>query len=402
MSLVNIPSSSIGLISKMISVVEKSCEKRSIFYFIGLPQSSPRLLIPLAARRVQFRAFSLYNPVSIKGKLFKLLGKTAVITGILNLAGRFFAAPVETFRVTENIKPILNNRIINWLQNDWASALGKIRFTFALSLGDPNFFRKVTVIFIDDQAKPIAFSKVGCTSQTKAQIANEAIALGEVESLKCQSVVIPLLLGRGETANISWILQSPLLSGHLSSNALQNEHVVFLSELAQKSVQVIPLDSSDVWKYLQILLKSPVLPVKAGFESERPFVEQLCTKINALHAGDVNKPWPFTIAHGDFAPWNMRLIDGKIALYDWEYFLPLAPAGWDIFYFIFRVENLIKLQSLEQIWSKIESGAYLESLELWEKQAGIQVPDRRLLARFVLISIALDLVPKWICRENDL
>jgi thiamine kinase-like enzyme len=129
---------------------------------------------------------------------------------------------------------------------------------------------------------------------------------------------------------------------------------------------------------------------------------QLCERLKALNDGDANKLWPFTVTHGDFAPWNMRMIDGKVALFDWEYFIPLAPAGWDILYFIFRVENLIKQKSLEQIWSKFESGAYLGSLELWENQARIQVPDRRLLAMFVLISLALDLVPKWICRENDL
>jgi hypothetical protein len=94
----------------------------------------------------------------------------------------------------------------------------------------------------------------------------------------------------------------------------------------------------------------------------------------------------------------MRLIDGKVALYDWEYFLPFALAGWDILYFIFRVENLIKRQSLERIWHKFESGVYLDKILLFEKKAGLEIPDRKLLAVLVILAIALDLSPGLICR----
>ena len=374
----------------------------SSLLFIGVPPPrEPRLLIPLASPRVQTLSFGLYSPGSSRGKLFKWFGRVAAGVGLMKVAGRFLAAPINSFKATETVKPILDGAVFGALQSDWEVLLGKGPVSFALSLGESNHYRKVTALVFDKRAAPLAFAKVACTTQAISLISNEVVALEKMSMLKCQSVVMPFLLGKGKTDTASWILQSPLLSGRTSRNVLQNAHIAFLSELAQKSIQVIHLNSSDIWKYLQVILKRPVLPIKAGFESERSFVQYLCERLKALDAGDVQMSWPFTVSHGDFAPWNMRLIDGKAALYDWEYFMPLAPAGWDILYFIFRVENLIKRQSLEQIWSKFESGAYLESLELWEKQAGIQVPDRRLLVMFVLISIALDLVPKWICREND-
>jgi hypothetical protein len=384
----------------MISVVENYCEKiRTNYFFIGLPSSNPRILIPLTSPLIQASSFGLYSPCSIHGNLFKWLGKTAASTGIMNMAGRFFAASVETFNATETIKPILKNQIITGLQNDWEAALGKGKISFALSLGEPNYYQKVTALIFDKNATPIAFAKVACTAQAICLISNEVFALEKISMLRCQSVVMPYLLGEGKTETASWILQSSLLLGRSSRNGLRNEHIAFLSELAQKSVQVLPLNLSDIWKYLQLILKSPVIPIKAGFESERPFVEELCAKIKALNDVDVNKPWPFTIAHGDFAPWNMRLIDGKIALYDWEYFLPLAPAGWDILYYIFREENLIKRQSLERIWRKFESGTYLEKILLFEKKCGLEIPDRKLLAMLVILAIALDLAPKMIADK---
>jgi len=364
--------------------------------FIGLPPSSPRLLIPLAVSRIQSHSFDLYSPGSIQGKLFKCFGRSAARARLLNLTGRFVAAPVETFKVTENIQPILKNQIITGLQNDWAAALDKEKISFALSLGEPNHYRKVTALIFDAKATPIAFAKMGCTAQAICLISNEFVALEKMSMLKCQSVVMPYLLGKGKTATASWILQSPLLSGCFSSNDLQNEHIAFLSDLVQKSVQVVPLILSDVWKYLHVLLKSPVLPIKVNFELEKTFVVALCERLREWNAENLNKPWPFTVAHGDFAPWNMRMINGKVALYDWEYFMSLAPVGWDVLYFIFRVENLIKRQSLEQIWRKFKSGAYLEKLILFEKRSGVTIPDKNLLAMLVILAIALDLSPKMI------
>jgi len=309
------------------------------YHFIGVPLSEPRILIPLASPLIQAGSFNLYNPGSIQGKIFRQFGKVAAISGILNMAGIFFAAPIESFKATDTIKSILNNQTITGLQNDWETALGKTNILFALSLGEPNYYRKVTALIYDKNAMPIAFAKVACTTQAKALIVNEAMALEKVASLKCESVVIPQLLGQDETDNTSWVLQSPLLSGRPSHNDLQNEHITLLAEFAQKSAQTQSLNLSDILKSLRVILRNQIIPIKAGFESEKTFVAKLCKRLKALSATEVNKPWPVTVAHGDFAPWNMRLIDGKVALYDWEYFIPLAPAGWDILYFIFRVEN---------------------------------------------------------------
>lgn len=363
-------------------------------FFVGLPLRYPRILIPLTTPLIQSVSFNLYNPGTMRGKIFRQLGKAAAISGILNMAGGFFGRPVEAFHAPENIKPILKYGVLNALKNDWAGALEKEKIKIALSLGTPNYYRKVTALIFDERAKMLAFAKVGSSRQAGGLIVNEIKALSFFNELSLQSAIMPTLLGQGETKSIRWFLQSPLISGRPSPNALQKEHLTFLSEIADKTVRQNLLNESDVWKSMQSILENPRVLIKADFESERYFLEQLCEKLKGLRESDIQKPWPFTAAHGDFAPWNMRLMDGKLALYDCECFMPLAPLGWDILYFIFRVENLIKRKSLENIWHLFEADAYDERLSLFESKTGLNIPDKRILVMLVLFAIAFDLPAK--------
>jgi len=364
--------------------------------FIGLPPSSPRVLIPLAVPSIQCRSFNLYSPGSIQGKLFKWVGRSAARAGLMRIMGHFVAAPIEAFNASENIQPILKNQLITSLQNDWAAALGQRNISVALSLGEPSHYRKVTALIFDGTALPVAFAKIACTPQAKSLILNETEALKKISNLHCTSVIMPRYLGQGQAKEVSWLLQSTLLSGRPSRNDLRDAHFSFLTDLAQKTKQLCGLISSDLWKYLCNILEGKSLPIKADFAAEALFLEKLGAQIKSLNSKSTDKPWPFTNAHGDFAPWNMRLIEDKVALYDWEYFIQDLPAGWDLLYFIFRVENLIKRLSLQQIWKKFEKGAYSDKIEFFEKKASIEIPEIQILAMLVILSISLDLIPKMI------
>jgi len=363
--------------------------------FIGLPPFNPRLLVPPASPRVQARSFGLYSPGSVHGKMLKWCGAAAAKAGLMHLAGRALAAPVDAVRATEEIRPILDGKVLADLQDGWKKALGKEDLSCALSLGEPTPYRKITALVFGREGEPLAVAKAGCTPAAAALIANERAALETVGSMATSEAVIPALLGHGKTGPVSWILETPLLSGRPSPNALRKEHSAFLAELARGTVQKMPLDSSDIWTHLQRALDSPDRSIKAGFEAE------LIRQLQSIRAEDADRDWPFTAAHGDFTPWNMRAGEGRIALFDWEYFLPAAPAGWDLLYFIIRVQNLIAKKPLERIWGELEAGAYHDAITRWEKEAGLQIPDRRILASLVIMTIAFDSVPEWICGDKS-
>ncbi|MDX9818275.1 MAG: phosphotransferase [Desulfococcus multivorans] len=372
-----------------------SSNKKTELFFFGLPPSNPRILIPIASPAIQAGSFGLYSPCSIQGKIFKWLGKIAVRVGVLHMVGCACARPVEAFKTTETLEPILKTQIFNGLQNDWKAVLGRDEIFFAMSLGEPNLYRKATALIFDKSEKPVAFAKVAGTDQAKALIANEAAALDKMSLLGCRSLAAPCFLGQGKTENISWILQTPLLRGRPSPNKLHKEHHAFLAEIAQRSIQTKVLEEDSFVRFISTAHKRPALPMKTEFESERDFVEKL---YYLLKAQNFDVPWPFTIAHGDFAPWNMRLVDGRLGLFDWEYCMPVAPAGWDLFYFVFRVDNLIKRHSLEQLWRSFESGAYQETISVFEQAAGLMIPDKKFLAMMVLLALAFDFPAKKIAE----
>jgi len=370
-------------------------------HFIGLPLHNPRLLIPLSSSRVQNLSFFLYNPGSNYGKVLKWLGRAATRTGLMRLSGKFIAAPVETFEATDTIQPLLNEKVLAHIESAWRKALGIDDICFALSLGDPNDYRKVTALIFDKNENPVAFGKMGCTPQAKSLIKNERHALELMNAADIQSATIPKMLGSGGTESSFWLLQSPLMKSHTSPNNLCDEHFNFLCDLAHNTTQAIPLSSSALYEYFQRVLKEPSLSIKKEFESERHFIEKLRNQILDFKSEDLARQWPFSAAHGDFAPWNMRLVKGQLALFDWEHYLAAAPAGWDIFYFIFRVDNLIKRQTLQQLLQNFDASVYMNEIKFFEKKSGITIPDQRLLAFLVILAIACDLLPRWICHSNQ-
>jgi len=370
--------------------------------YIALPPFNPRLLVPLSSPCVHARSFELYSPGSVRGKLLKWCGVAVARIGLMNLAGRFLAAPVNVFTATEEIRPILEEKALADLQGDWKQSLGKKEIFCTISLGEPTPYRKITALVFGREGESLAVAKAGCTPQAAALIANERAALETVGPMETSGAVIPTLLGHGETGPVSWILETPLLSGRPSPAVLQREHIDFLAAMARSTTQMMPLQRSALWQRLQDVLRESVLPITSGFEAERQFVAELVRRFPSMCPENAAEDWPFTVTHGDFTPWNMRLGGGKLALFDWEYFLPAAPAGWDLLYFIVRVENLIRKKSLERIWGGLEAGAYGGHIALWEERSGLRVPDWRILASFIVMAIAFDSLPGWICEDKSL
>lgn len=370
--------------------------------FVGLPLWQPRLLIPMASSRTQSLSFGLYNPGSRHGKLSKLLGQVAARAGLMKMAGRLVAVPIEMFNATSAIQSILDRRMISGLQDRCQRAIGKRPFSVALSLGEPGLYQKVTAIMFDKGSTPLAFAKVGFTPQAGSLIANESVALTRLRFMGFRESAFPTLLGCGSAGSVVWLLQSALLSGIPSPAVLQDAHFDFLAELAGDTCQVMQPELWSVWRNLRDLTARPTLPVKTQFRSETAFIAYLRDEFLAASREGGQRPWPFAAAHGDFAPWNVRVAGNRLLAFDWEHFLSFAPAGWDALHFVFRVENLIRRKSLESIWAAFEAGAYRNSVARFERLSGVGVPDKRLLGLLVILAIVLDLVPRFVCGEAGL
>jgi hypothetical protein len=65
---------------------------------------------------------------------------------------------------------------------------------------------------------------------------------------------------------------------------------------------------------------------------------------------------PYGVAHGDFAPWNTRVEEGRLYVFDWEFASWEAPTLWDIFHFKTQVGALLKKKNDMRISGDRRSG----------------------------------------------
>jgi thiamine kinase-like enzyme len=68
-----------------------------------------------------------------------------------------------------------------------------------------------------------------------------------------------------------------------------------------------------------------------------------------------SKPVPFHFAHGDFTPWNMIVRDSQIGLFDFEYSLRSAPAGFDLIHYQLRKLSLVDRKSPNEIYKEYKN-----------------------------------------------
>lgn len=66
------------------------------------------------------------------------------------------------------------------------------------------------------------------------------------------------------------------------------------------------------------------------------------------------KPHRFCSAHGDFAPWNLKVNSkGVFQVYDWENFLPLAPYLFDPLHFFIQTNFLVNKKGEYEVASRL-------------------------------------------------
>jgi thiamine kinase-like enzyme len=106
-----------------------------------------------------------------------------------------------------------------------------------------------------------------------------------------------------------------------------------LKEMASLGIERKKLSESDFWKQL----RDRVCQTGNNYwrHTLEGFMEQILSQL-----GD--RELPFYLAHGDFTPWNTLLTGGQLYLYDWEYALESAPAGYDLYHFAVQRALLVE------------------------------------------------------------
>jgi len=246
---------------------------------------NPRWFIPLEGGRVAAAAFRIYAPYRAKARLQYAAVRAAARTSTLWYRGRICVA-------WRSVPP---------MEEQLCEVLGVPSIALGFAAGSSKRTRNPVFVALDTNGTPLAFGKPAADESHRPSIQREALALKTLSAVA--PGIAPTLLFEGEAGGYYLTLQSPL-HGSPGPRRLSAMHDRFLATLSSGPKR--PIGATEMLRTLERRLESEprLRPAAELLGTLRPLVNDLAVRR--------------TIAHGDFAPWNLRQSGGSIAAFDWE------------------------------------------------------------------------------------
>jgi hypothetical protein len=203
---------------------------------------------------------------------------------------------------------------------------------FALSLGTLGRFRKLAIQVMRPDGEILGYVKLPMSEEAIDRVQQEAAVLERLSGFATLRAQIPRVLHAGKWGDSYILFQSagPLTAAPIEFGPVYQDFLKKLSsvEMVEKPGLAVVDAVGARWRKAEVKLDSPwralggAALVRANHQLERATV--LCG-----------------ITHGDFAPWNSRVSNGQLYVFDWELAQWQAPTGWDTFHFHVQVSNLL-------------------------------------------------------------
>jgi hypothetical protein len=286
--------------------------------FFALPSlTSPRWLFPLGNGRSALEGLQIYKPFARRARILKGLLTTMVAAHCQSLA------PHRVLVASRGPLP---------LEALVREVTGECQPVFAVSLGTEMRFRKLTVQVMRPSGEILGYIKLPLTDAAVERVRHEAETLNHLWSFPALQLHIPRVHYSGGWGDGAILFQSggPSRPGPVQFNQQCEEFLQLLWGIhkAEKPGQVLWEEVAARWLKAEPILASgwralgQVALAKAKRELDGVMV-------------------PCGVAHGDFAPWNTRLGDRGLYVFDWESSSWEVPNLWDIFHFKTQVAALL-------------------------------------------------------------
>ena len=282
--------------------------------FAILPsRQEPRYLVPLGDSRTTLKGFQFHTPYALGARLRKTLLAQVVRTGWSGWA-------LHSLDVGEplGLKALVTN------------LTGERNPAFAMSLGTTGKYRKLTIQAMRAGGEILGYIKLGMTKPAVDHVRREAAVL---ESLGALQPWVPRVLYAGEWQNSYLLFQSPL-EGRPGRADLSSLHIDFLEKLA--ALRRIDKSGPCLVEEIGARWKSAIW--RCDWRWQELGRNTLSTASRELQKLTI----PCATWHGDFAPWNTRVCDGRLSVFDWESSEEGMPLGWDTFHFSVQAATLLK------------------------------------------------------------
>jgi hypothetical protein len=183
----------------------------------------------------------------------------------------------------------------------------------ALFVGFPGPLQKLTVYCPGHNGDPGKVAKVALQPSANDAIAQEAHWLDKLNRSEPMAEFLPELLLQGTLPCGRRYISMLALPQGMSSAHFGAPHYAFLRVLAQQKPALYVWQQSEAYKRLHTRTHA-VLPL-----IDQRYHGLLLGALAEVEQQIGNRELPASMVHGDFAPWNLRLNNGHLFVFDWEY-----------------------------------------------------------------------------------
>lgn len=185
---------------------------------------------------------------------------------------------------------------------------------FAVHCGSPGPFRKLTIFCPPKTGSGNGeISKVASQESADHSVTREVYWLRTLGNLPSMARYLPRLLREGTLPCGRRFLTMSVLPFGAQSSRFGEPHFQFLRMLAERDEVTTRWSASVPFRRLS----GRIAAVSESLDPQyRVLFDEILRQIDE-EIGRIELP--ACLVHGDFAPWNVRIVDGQLLVFDWEY-----------------------------------------------------------------------------------
>jgi len=294
---------------------------RVVDRYVAVPSlARPQLLLPAGARRAAQRGLLRFahgsaRPVRLASGVLAGAVRGGALAGLRRSR--------VTLAVTQDTPPADLPALL--LRPHLEAVLGRDDLELAVRVGAVRPNGKPVVQVMDGGGAALGFAKIGWNALTRPLVDREGQVLERLTAAGPQTAAfdVPGLLHRGTWNDFELLLVAPIAQDGAPTGpeppVEATREVTALGEPARAA-----LGRSGWWADVEARLGA----------IEHP---QLAADARALAERFGDRELAFGGCHGDWTPWNMAGLGGRLIVWDWERFRPDAPVGQDAAHYLFMV-----------------------------------------------------------------
>jgi len=300
------------------SQLNNETEVMSVLHFAVLPSKrTPRWLIPVGERCWSYSGLGIYTPYKPVARILKQL--------LMLFVG---AGGASWLRDTVSVETAVNFPLATLV----TEITGEMRPIFALSLGALGQYRKLTVQVMRPDGQILGYIKLPLTEAATARIRSEAAMLGALQKFQVLRPHIPKLLHEGQWGEGYVLFEScgPLEPAPAEFGAIYEDFLHKLSDSQPSEKPGLAVVDEVAQRWCETKDRQNSIFWSLGNDALARARRELAGR--KIRCG---------IVHGDFAPWNARVNNSQLYVFDWESASPQSPVLWDTFHFHTQVSALL-------------------------------------------------------------